>query len=35
MEVQLNHSPKQEEIQVYPNDFFRGIINLIKKLFML
>ncbi len=35
MEAQMNHAPAQEEIQVYHNDFFRGILRLTKKLFML
>ena len=35
MEAQINHAPAREEIQVYRNDFFRGIVRLTKKLFML
>jgi hypothetical protein len=35
MEAQMSHAPSREEIQVYHNDFFRGIVRLTKKLFML
>jgi hypothetical protein len=35
MEAQMNHAPTSEEIQVYRNDFFSGIIQLTRKLFML
>ena len=35
MEAQMNHLPTREEIQVYKNDFFSGIVMLMKKLFML
>ncbi len=35
MEAQMNHIPAQEEIQVYKNDFFSGIVMLMRKLFML
>ena len=35
MDAQMNHAPTQEEIQVYRNDFFSGILMLAKKLFML
>jgi hypothetical protein len=35
MEAQISHAPSQEEIQVYRNDFFIGIVRLMKKLFML
>ncbi len=33
MEAQMNQT--QEEIQVYKNDFFSGIVMLTRKLFML
>lgn len=35
MDAQMNHAPSREEIQVYRNDFFSGIVMLAKKLFML
>ena len=35
MEAQINHSPVEEEVQVYKNDFYSGLIMLAKKLFML
>ncbi len=35
MDAQMNHAPTQEEIQVYRNDFYSGILMLAKKLFML
>jgi hypothetical protein len=35
MDAQMNHAPTREEIQVYRNDFFSGIVMLAKKLFML
>jgi len=35
MEAQINHTPIEEEIQVYKNDFFSGVVLLTKKLFML
>ena len=34
MEAQMNTSTTPTEIQVYKNDFFSGIVMLIKKLFM-
>lgn len=34
MEAQINKST-EEEIQVYRNDFYSGILMLTKKLFML
>jgi hypothetical protein len=34
MDAQINHRPAEEEIQVYRNEFFSGIIMLTKKLFM-
>ncbi len=35
MEAQMNQAPAQEEIQVYKNDFFSGVVMLARKLFML
>ncbi len=35
MDAQINHNPIEEEILVYKNDFFNGIVLLTKKLFML
>ena len=35
MEAQMNQAPTREEIQVYKNDFFSGIVQLTRKLFML
>jgi hypothetical protein len=35
MDAQMNHAPAQEKIQVYQNDFYHGILKLVKKLFML
>ncbi len=35
MDAQINHNPIEEEILVYKNDFFSGIVLLAKKLFML
>lgn len=35
MEAQMNHTSAKEEIQVYKNDFFSGIVMLTRKLFML
>ncbi len=34
MDAQINHRPIEEEIQVYRNDFFSGIVLLTRKLFM-
>lgn len=34
MEAQMNN-PIEEEIQVYRNDFYSGILMLTRKLFML
>ncbi len=34
MITEFNHSPVEQEIQVYRNDFFSGIMRLVKKLFM-
>ncbi len=31
----MNQVPTREEIQVYRNDFFSGIVMLTRKLFML
>lgn len=35
MEAQINNTSVSKEIQVYKNDFYSGIVMLIKKLFML
>ena len=35
MEAQMNQAPTSQEIQVYKNDFFSGIVLLARKLFML
>ena len=35
MEAQFNNLPADEEVQVYRNDFFSGMVLLVKKLFML
>jgi len=35
MEAQLNQVNTRKRIQVYHNEFFRGILVLTKKLFML
>lgn len=35
MEAPMQQMPQQEEIQVYRNDFWSGILLLTKKLFML
>ena len=35
MEAQIDHVPVEEEILVYKNDFFNGMVLLLKKLFML
>lgn len=35
MEAQMNQAPTHEEIQVYKTDFFSGIVQLARKLFML
>ena len=35
MEAQMSQKPVEEEVQVYRNDFFSGIVMLAKKLFML
>ena len=35
MEAQMTQKPVEEEVQVYRNDFFSGIVALAKKLFML
>ncbi len=34
MDAQINHRSTEEEIQVYRNDFFSGIVMLTRKLFM-
>ncbi len=35
MDAQINQRPAEEEVQVYRNDFYSGIIMLARKLFML
>lgn len=35
MDPQLQQMPTEEEVQVYRNDFWSGIVMLTKKLFML
>lgn len=35
MEAQFNNLPNEEEVQIYRNDFFSGMMMLVKKLFML
>jgi hypothetical protein len=35
MESQLNQRKPEKEIQVYYNEFYRGILILARKLFML
>ena len=35
MESQMQQMSTQEEVQVYRNDFWSGIVMLTKKLFML
>lgn len=35
MEAQMNQAPAREEVQVYKNDYFSGMILLMKRLFML
>ncbi len=35
MEAQIDHTPVEEEVQIYRNEFLSGIIMLAKKLFML
>jgi hypothetical protein len=35
METQINQTSASEEIQVYRNEFFSGMILLMKRLFML
>ena len=35
MDAQINHNPIEDEIQVYQNDFYHGLVLLTKKLFML
>jgi len=34
MESQLTHRKPEKKIQVYRNEFFRGILTLARKLFM-
>ncbi len=35
MDAQMTQTPTEDEVQVYRNDFFSGIVMLPKKLFML
>jgi len=35
MDAQMNQLPASKEIQVYRNDFFSGVVLLMRKLFML
>jgi len=35
MEAQIDHTPVEEDVQIYRNEFLSGIILLAKKLFML
>ncbi len=35
MEAQIDHTPVEEEVQIYRNEFLSGIIMLARKLFML
>ncbi len=35
METQIDNRPFEQEVQVYQNEFFSGILMLTKKLFML
>ncbi len=35
MEAQMNQVPTRDEVQVYKNDYFSGVILLMKRLFML
>ncbi|SMP05151.1 hypothetical protein SAMN06265375_101626 [Muriicola jejuensis] len=34
MDTQTNQTPSDEKVQVYRNDFYHGILQLAKKLFM-
>ena len=35
MDAPMTQNPTEDEVQVYRNDFFSGIVMLAKKLFML
>lgn len=35
MDAPLNHRPADEEVQVYRNEFYTGMLILARKLFML
>ena len=35
MEAQIDHTPVEEDVQIYRNEFLSGIIMLARKLFML
>lgn len=35
MEAQMSQVPTRDEVQVYKNDYFSGVILLMKRLFML
>jgi hypothetical protein len=35
MDAPMTQNPAEDEVQVYRNDFFSGIVMLAKKLFML
>jgi len=35
MESQISNLPTEEEVQVYRNDFYSGLMLLLKKIFML
>ncbi len=34
MDAQIHQKPTNQEIQVYRNDFFSGMVMLMRKLFM-
>jgi len=35
MITEFNHKSVEEEIQIYRNDFYSGVMRLVRKLFML
>lgn len=35
MEAQMNQAPTSDEVQVYKNEYFSGMMLLMKRLFML
>jgi hypothetical protein len=35
MEAQIDHTPVEEDVQIYRNEFLSGVLMLAKKLFML